>query len=75
MGRVECTDGTRRYCKLQRSNMTARAGRRSAQHRKAAILGWLALVVAEVMLGRDGLLSQTPRRFGHLDEFSFERRS
>ena len=33
------------------SNLAARAGRWSAQHRKAAIWGWLALVVAAVMIG------------------------
>jgi uncharacterized membrane protein YdfJ with MMPL/SSD domain len=36
---------------MQRSNIAARAGRWSAQHRKAAILGWLAFVVAAVVLG------------------------
>jgi RND superfamily putative drug exporter len=36
---------------MQRSNVAARAGRWSAQHRKAAILGWLAFVVAAVVLG------------------------
>ena len=33
------------------SNLAARAGHWSAQHRKAAIWGWLALVVAAVMIG------------------------
>ena len=32
-------------------NFAARAGRWSAQHRKAAILGWIAFVVAAVVLG------------------------
>jgi uncharacterized membrane protein YdfJ with MMPL/SSD domain len=32
-------------------NLAARAGRWSAQHRKTAILGWLAFVVAAVMIG------------------------
>ena len=36
---------------MQRSNVAARAGRWSAQHRKAAVLGWLAFVVAAVVLG------------------------
>ena len=36
---------------MQRSNVAARAGRWSAQHRRAAILGWLAFVVAAVALG------------------------
>ena len=36
---------------MQRSNLAARAGRWSAQHRKAAILGWLAFVVVAVVLG------------------------
>src|SRR2546421_2782807 len=36
---------------MQRSNIAARAGRWSAEHRRAAILGWLAFVVAAVMLG------------------------
>jgi RND superfamily putative drug exporter len=34
-----------------RSGFAARAGRWSARHRKIAILGWLAFVVAAVMLG------------------------
>jgi RND superfamily putative drug exporter len=36
---------------MQRSNIAARAGRWSAQHRKAAILGWLAFVLVAVVLG------------------------
>jgi uncharacterized membrane protein YdfJ with MMPL/SSD domain len=36
---------------MQRSNVAARAGRWSAQHRRAAIFGWLAFVVAAVVLG------------------------
>ena len=36
---------------MQRTNLAARAGRWSAQHRKAAILGWLAFVVVAVVLG------------------------
>ena len=32
-------------------NIAARAGRWSAQHRKAAVLGWLAFVVTAVVLG------------------------
>jgi len=33
------------------NNLAARAGRWSAQHRRAAILGWLAFVIAAVALG------------------------
>jgi uncharacterized membrane protein YdfJ with MMPL/SSD domain len=36
---------------MQRTNLAARAGRWSSQHRKAAILGWLAFVVVAVVLG------------------------
>jgi uncharacterized membrane protein YdfJ with MMPL/SSD domain len=36
---------------MQRSNLAARAGQWSAQHRKAAILGWLAFVAVAVVLG------------------------
>ena len=32
-------------------NIAARAGRWSARHRKAAVLGWLAFVVATLVLG------------------------
>jgi uncharacterized membrane protein YdfJ with MMPL/SSD domain len=32
-------------------NIAARAGRWSARHRKAAVLGWLAFVVAALVLG------------------------
>jgi uncharacterized membrane protein YdfJ with MMPL/SSD domain len=35
----------------QQRNLAARAGRWSARHRKLAILGWLAFVVAAVMIG------------------------
>ena len=34
------------------NNIAARAGRWSAEHRKAAILGWIAFVVAAVLLGQ-----------------------
>jgi RND superfamily putative drug exporter len=34
-----------------RSGFAARAGRWSARHRKSAIIGWLAFVIAAVMLG------------------------
>ena len=34
-----------------RSSVTARAGRWSAQHRKAAILGWIAFVAAAILVG------------------------
>ena len=36
---------------MQRTNLAARAGGWSAQHRKAAILGWLAFVAVAVVLG------------------------
>ncbi len=36
---------------MRRTNLAARAGSWSARHRKAAILGWLAFVVAAVLLG------------------------
>jgi uncharacterized membrane protein YdfJ with MMPL/SSD domain len=36
---------------MQRRNLTARAATWSAKHRRIAILGWLAFVVAAVMLG------------------------
>ena len=36
---------------MQRSNLAARAGKWSAQHRRAAILGWLGFVIAAVVLG------------------------
>ncbi|MGY1709454.1 MMPL family transporter [Geodermatophilus sp. SYSU D00758] len=39
-----------------RGNLAARTGRWSARHRKTAILGWLAFVVAAVVLG--GMLPQ-----------------
>ena len=34
------------------NNIAARAGRWSAEHRKVAILGWIAFVVAAVLLGQ-----------------------
>jgi uncharacterized membrane protein YdfJ with MMPL/SSD domain len=37
--------------KLAQNNLAARAGRWSAQHRKKAILGWLAFVIAAVVIG------------------------
>jgi uncharacterized membrane protein YdfJ with MMPL/SSD domain len=36
---------------MQRRNLTARAATWSARHRRSAILGWLAFVVATVVLG------------------------
>jgi uncharacterized membrane protein YdfJ with MMPL/SSD domain len=36
---------------MQRSNIAARAGNWSARHRRAAILGWLAFVLAAIVLG------------------------
>ena len=36
---------------MQRTNVAARAGRWSSQHRRAAILGWLAFVVMAVFVG------------------------
>src|SRR4051794_1380902 len=35
-----------------RTNLAARAGRWSASHRRTAILGWIAFVVAAVVLGQ-----------------------
>ena len=36
---------------MQKQNLAARAGRWSAQHRKKAVIGWLAFVIAAVYLG------------------------
>ena len=36
---------------MQKQNLAARAGRWSAQHRKKAVLGWLAFVIAALALG------------------------
>ena len=36
---------------MQRTTVAARAGRWSSQHRRAAILGWLAFVVVAVLVG------------------------
>ena len=36
---------------VQQRNLAARAGRWSASHRKTAILGWLAFVIAAVVIG------------------------
>jgi uncharacterized membrane protein YdfJ with MMPL/SSD domain len=36
---------------MQRSNIAARAGRWSAQHRRTAIFGWLGFVIAAIALG------------------------
>ena len=36
---------------MQRSNVAGRAGKWSAEHRRIAILGWLAFVVAAIALG------------------------
>src|SRR5215212_11947708 len=36
---------------MQSRNLAARAGRWSAQHRKTAILGWIAFVVLAAVLG------------------------
>jgi RND superfamily putative drug exporter len=36
---------------MQRSNLAARAGKWSAEHRRTAIFGWLVFVVIAVMLG------------------------
>ena len=36
---------------MQKQNLAARAGRWSAQHRKKAVLGWLAFVIAAVFIG------------------------
>jgi uncharacterized membrane protein YdfJ with MMPL/SSD domain len=36
---------------VQKMNLAARAGRWSAQHRKTAVLGWLAFVIAALFIG------------------------
>ena len=36
---------------MQPRNLAARAGRWSAQHRKTAILGWIAFVVLATLIG------------------------
>jgi uncharacterized membrane protein YdfJ with MMPL/SSD domain len=36
---------------VQKQNLAARAGRWSAQHRKKAVFGWLAFVIAAVFIG------------------------
>jgi uncharacterized membrane protein YdfJ with MMPL/SSD domain len=36
---------------VQKQNLAARAGRWSAQHRKTAVIGWLAFVIAAVFIG------------------------
>ena len=36
---------------MQKQNLAARAGRWSAQHRKKAVFGWLAFVIAAVFIG------------------------
>src|SRR3954470_10414206 len=36
---------------MRKSNFAGRAGRWSATHRRAAILGWIAFVIAAVVLG------------------------
>ena len=36
---------------MQKMNLAARAGRWSAQHRKTAVLGWLAFVIAALFIG------------------------
>ncbi len=36
---------------MQKQNLAARAGRWSAQHRKKAVFGWLAFVIASVFIG------------------------
>jgi uncharacterized membrane protein YdfJ with MMPL/SSD domain len=43
--------GRRSNPERQRRNIAARAGRWSAEHRKTAIWGWIAFVVAAVMIG------------------------
>ena len=36
---------------MQKNNLAARAGRWSAQHRKRAILGWIAFVILATVIG------------------------
>jgi uncharacterized membrane protein YdfJ with MMPL/SSD domain len=45
------TPKDRKAGKLPRSNLAARAGRWSAQHRKTAIFGWLAFVAIAFVIG------------------------
>jgi len=47
--------------KMQRSNLAARAGRWSAQHRRAAILGWLVFVALAVAIGSSIGTRQIPQ--------------
>ena len=50
---------------MQKENFAARAGRWSARHRKTAILGWIAFVVAAFMVGGAvGTQSPTDRDSG-----------
>ena len=43
---------------MQRENFAARAGRWSAQHRKTAVLGWIAFVIVAFMVG--GMVGTRP---------------
>jgi RND superfamily putative drug exporter len=45
------TPQDRKAGKLPHSNLAARAGRWSAQHRKTAVLGWLAFVAIAFVIG------------------------
>ena len=43
---------------MRANNLAARAGRWSAAHRKAAILGWIVFVIVATLIG--GSVGQTP---------------
>jgi uncharacterized membrane protein YdfJ with MMPL/SSD domain len=56
----------RKAGKLPTSNLAARAGRWSAQHRKTAVLGWLAFVaIAFVIGGMVGTKTLAPEEQGN----------
>ena len=55
-------------------NLTARAARWSAAHRKAAILGWFAFVLAAFMIGSAaGVVNMKDEEFGIGDSHSAEK--
>ncbi|MBV9915764.1 MAG: MMPL family transporter [Solirubrobacterales bacterium] len=49
---------------MRQENLAARAGRWSAHHRKAAIVGWIAFVVAAVLIGGAIGTKQIPQDAG-----------
>src|SRR5688500_11386318 len=58
------TPQDRKAGKLPHSNLAARAGRWSAQHRKTAIFGWLAFVVIALVLGSATGMKQDSGDYG-----------